>query len=65
MQLGDIYLALAQAYVRIGGRNRPRAVDLVVRSCEWYGLAGMTRRGQSAWRYARMIHRARWREATR
>lgn len=65
VQIGEVYLALARAYARLGGRNVPRAVGLVVRACEWFGLAGLTRRGQGAWRWARFAHRNQWREVTR
>lgn len=64
-QLAEVYLALARAHVRLGGRNVPRAVGLVVRACEWFGLAGLTRRGECAWRWARFAHRNRCRRAAR
>lgn len=65
VQIGEVYLGLARAYVRAGGRNIPRAVGLLVRACEQFGLAGLMRRGQGAWRYARLLHRAQCRRAAR
>jgi hypothetical protein len=65
VNLGDIYLGLARAYVRLGGRNTSRACGLLVAACEHYQFAGLSRRGQAAWRLAQWFHAGRFREVTR
>jgi hypothetical protein len=70
IRLGDIHADLAWLWVHRTAIGRPNlqkagvACGRLMRAVEMYQLAGLTRRARSAWRYARLLHRARWRAST-
>lgn len=61
-RLGDLFFELARAWVHLNGRHTPAAVAACWRAVEMYGLAGMSRRARTAWRWAQIRHAARARE---
>lgn len=64
VRLGDINADLAWLLVhKVGIRTADKACARLMVSCELYQRAGLTRRARSAWRYARLIHRAKGRAA--
>ena len=58
IQLADIYFEAARCYARLGLGHIPKATGLLVKAVAEYQAAGLTRRGQIAWRYAQRLHRA-------
>ena len=68
--LGDIFADLAWCYIHrtaAGGpnlRHSRTCAGLLMKAVEEYQFAGLSRRARSAWRYARLLHRAQTREAT-
>ncbi len=60
--IGEMFLALARAHIRHGLDIR-KACGLLVKSCERFGAAGLTRRARVVFRYCRIVHSAQWRSA--
>lgn len=60
--LGKSFLDLARAYAKLGCDNTPKACALCLRSADAYQAAGLTRAGEVAWRWGRLLHRRRWRQ---
>ncbi len=60
--IGEMYLSLARAHVR-HLRDTRKACGLLVKSCERFGAAGLTRRARVVFRYCRIVHSAPWRSA--
>ena len=60
--IGEMYLSLARAHVRHLHDTR-KACGLLVKSCERFGAAGLTRRARVVFRYCRIVHSAPWRSA--
>lgn len=67
-----VYLECADGYVEIGRRMLRRrirdvrgAVRVLTKAAAAYQGAGITRRGQVVWRYARLAHAISVREALR
>jgi hypothetical protein len=58
--LGDIFLTAAQAFAALDPKHRRRAAGLLVRACDQYQQAGLSRRARACWRLARFMHRAAW-----
>ena len=70
IRLGDCYLELGRAWIFNTGINgRPnlrhagRSSGLLVRACDLFQTAALSRRARAAWRYARLLHWARSQEA--
>lgn len=63
VRMGDCYLELARMHARLGAANVPKACGLCLKSADAYAMAGLSRLGQRSWRWARLLHRRRWREA--
>ena len=70
IMLGDCYVEIGRAWILntgIGGvpnlRHAGKAAGAILKACDFYGVAGLSRRSATAWRYARLLHRARSREA--
>lgn len=61
LDCADGYLALARKAIK-RHRDARRACRLLLKSAAAYQEAGLTRRGRTVWRYARLIHAAQWRE---
>jgi hypothetical protein len=70
IRLGDIFADLAWLHIHKTAIGRPNlrkagvAGGLLVKACSQYQLAGLTRKARSSWRYAKLLHRARWRAST-
>ena len=60
--VGDMYLELARAHVKIR-RDTRAACGLLMKACEMFAAAGLSHRSRLAWRYCRVLHAARWRSA--
>jgi hypothetical protein len=65
VRLGDIFADLAWLHLhRTPSHCRHRkACGLLVKAVDQYQLAGLGRRAESAWRYARLVHRIMGRAA--
>lgn len=68
--IGDCYLELGRAWIlNTGFHGRPnlkhvgKSCGLIMMACAFFVKAGLSRRSVSAWRYARLLHRAQSCEA--
>lgn len=70
LTVGGNYVEIARAFVLNTGRggfnvlNVGKATAALVRAVDTYQEAGLGGRARVAWRYARLLDRARWRAAT-
>jgi hypothetical protein len=64
VSVGDMYLAIARAFAKLGPRHVPRVLSITHEACVWYRSAGLTHQAVVAWRWAQAIRRAQWRRAT-
>ena len=59
VRLGDIYFDLGRLFIHktTSHYRHRKAAGLLIKACDQYQLAGLGRRAEIAWRYARLVHR--------
>jgi hypothetical protein len=63
IECADEFVSIARRVMRPPIRNVGWACRLLMKAAAAYGAAGLSRRSEAVWRYARLVHRARSREA--